>query len=57
VFRVFALSHEFRNITVREEERQELAKLLEQVPARPLAPNGALRGPQDKGGMGRALRS
>lgn len=54
---MFALSHEFRNITVREEERQELAKLLEQVPARPLAPNGALRGPQDKGGMGRALRS
>nr|WJH19483.1 U5-200K [Euglena gracilis] len=32
VFRVFALSHEFKNLTVREEERQELAKLLEQVP-------------------------
>ena len=31
IFRVFALSNEFKNITVREEERQELAKLLEQV--------------------------
>eukprot|EP00906_Rhabdomonas_costata_P006818 RCo009880 len=32
IFRLFALSNEFSNITVREEEKQELAKLLEQVP-------------------------
>uniref|UniRef100_A0A8C2HBT1 Activating signal cointegrator 1 complex subunit 3 n=1 Tax=Cyprinus carpio TaxID=7962 RepID=A0A8C2HBT1_CYPCA len=32
LFRVFSLSSEFRNITVREEEKLELQKLLERVP-------------------------
>jgi pre-mRNA-splicing helicase BRR2 len=32
LFRVFSLSSEFRNITVREEEKLELSKLLERVP-------------------------
>ncbi|CAH1783166.1 unnamed protein product [Owenia fusiformis] len=32
LFRVFSLSGEFRNITVREEEKIELMKLLERVP-------------------------
>ncbi|XP_070541263.1 U5 small nuclear ribonucleoprotein 200 kDa helicase-like [Ptychodera flava] len=32
LFRVFSLSGEFRNITVREEEKLELNKLLERVP-------------------------
>lgn len=32
LFRVFSLSGEFKNITVREEEKLELAKLLERVP-------------------------
>lgn len=32
LFRVFSLSGEFRNITVREEEKIELLKLLERVP-------------------------
>jgi pre-mRNA-splicing helicase BRR2 len=32
LFRVFSLSSEFRNLTVREEEKLELAKLLERVP-------------------------
>lgn len=32
LFRVFSLSAEFRNITVREEEKLELQKLLERVP-------------------------
>ncbi|CAI9738835.1 small nuclear ribonucleoprotein 200 kDa helicase-like [Octopus vulgaris] len=32
LFRVFSLSSEFRNITVREEEKLELLKLLERVP-------------------------
>lgn len=57
VFRVFALSHEFRNITVREEERQELAKLLEQVPARPPLPTEHRGDHKTREGWGRALRS
>lgn len=32
LFRVFAMSGEFRNITVREEEKLELQKLMERVP-------------------------
>lgn len=32
LFRVFSLSSEFRNITVRDEEKQELQKLMERVP-------------------------
>ena len=32
LFRIFSLSSEFRHITVREEEKQELMKLLERVP-------------------------
>ena len=32
LFRVFSLSTEFRNLTVREEEKLELSKLLERVP-------------------------
>ena len=32
LFRVFSLSSEFRHITVREEEKLELMKLLERVP-------------------------
>lgn len=32
LFRVFSLSSEFRNITVREEEKLELQKLMERVP-------------------------
>lgn len=32
LFRVFSLSSEFKNITVREEEKLELQKLLERVP-------------------------
>ena len=32
LFRVFSLSAEFRHITVREEEKLELLKLLERVP-------------------------
>ena len=32
LFRVFSLSGEFRNISVREEEKLELMKLLERVP-------------------------
>lgn len=32
LFRVFSLSSEFKNISVREEEKLELAKLLERVP-------------------------
>jgi len=32
LFRVFSLSGEFRNITVREEEKQELQRLMERVP-------------------------
>ena len=32
LFRVFSLSSEFKNITVREEEKMELMKLLERVP-------------------------
>ncbi|XP_071957394.1 U5 small nuclear ribonucleoprotein 200 kDa helicase-like [Antedon mediterranea] len=32
LFRVFSISSEFRNITVREEEKMELNKLLERVP-------------------------
>ena len=32
IFRLFSLSHEFRNIVVREEEKDELRKLLERVP-------------------------
>ncbi|XP_067656314.1 U5 small nuclear ribonucleoprotein 200 kDa helicase-like isoform X1 [Haliotis asinina] len=32
LFRVFSLSSEFRNLTVREEEKLELLKLLERVP-------------------------
>jgi pre-mRNA-splicing helicase BRR2 len=32
LFRVFSLSSEFKNITVREEEKLELTKLLERVP-------------------------
>ena len=32
LFRVFSLSSEFKNLTVREEEKLELAKLLERVP-------------------------
>lgn len=31
-YRVFSLSSEFRNITVREEEKLELQKLMERVP-------------------------
>ena len=31
-FRVFSLSGEFRNITVRDEEKLELQKLMERVP-------------------------
>ena len=32
LFRVFSLSGEFRNITVRDEEKLELSKLMERVP-------------------------
>lgn len=32
LFRVFSLSSEFKNVSVREEEKLELAKLLERVP-------------------------
>lgn len=32
LFRVFALSSEFRNITIREEEKLELQKIMERVP-------------------------
>lgn len=32
IFRVFSLSSEFKNITVREEEKLELQKLMERVP-------------------------
>ena len=32
LFRVFSLSSEFRNITVRDEEKLELQKLMERVP-------------------------
>jgi len=32
LFRVFSLSSEFRNITVRDEEKMELQKLMERVP-------------------------
>jgi pre-mRNA-splicing helicase BRR2 len=32
IFRLFSLSHEFRNIVVREEEKDELRKLIERVP-------------------------
>lgn len=32
LFRVFSLSSEFKNLTVREEEKLELSKLLERVP-------------------------
>ncbi len=32
IFRLFSLSNEFRNIVVREEEKDELRKLIERVP-------------------------
>eukprot|EP01138_Halocafeteria_seosinensis_P016461 gb/GECG01016792.1/.p1 GENE.gb/GECG01016792.1/~~gb/GECG01016792.1/.p1 ORF type:complete len:2228 (+),score=336.86 gb/GECG01016792.1/:1-6684(+) len=32
IFRVFSLSHEFRNIVIRQEEKEELRKLIERVP-------------------------
>lgn len=32
IFRVFSLSHEFRNIVIRQEEKEELRKLMERVP-------------------------
>ena len=32
LFRVFSLSHEFKYINVREEEKMELAKMLDKVP-------------------------
>lgn len=32
LIRLFSLSHEFRNIVVRQEEKQELAKLIQSVP-------------------------
>jgi pre-mRNA-splicing helicase BRR2 len=32
LFRLFSLSHEFRNVVVREEEKEELRKLMERVP-------------------------
>ena len=32
LFRVFSLSSEFKNLSVREEEKLELSKLLERVP-------------------------
>lgn len=32
IFRIFSLSHEFKNIPIRDEEKGEIMKLLDTVP-------------------------